>query len=162
MAGGKGSRMNNNKKMLLKINNEYIISILINKLKSLNFNINVCISNNTYFLKDILNEKIIYGNGDYNYDLKYSLNKLNLPVIVFPSDVIFNINIIKRFIFDALKINNGIVNLKINDELTGISVFFEKLYDNEVKYSNINYNRDDFFNINYNNIYLNAKKFFEK
>ncbi len=162
MAGGMGSRMNNNKKMLLKINDEYIISILIKKLKKLNFNVNVCISDNTAFLNEILNEKIIHGTGDYSYDLKLSLDKLNLPVIIFPADVIFNIEIIEKFIDGSMEIKSGIVNLKINNELTGISIFFEKLYDYELKYSNINYNRNDFFNINYSSDYIKARKFFEK
>ena len=162
MAGGKGSRINNNKKMLLKINDEYIISILIKKLKKLNFNVTVCISDNTIFLNKILNEKIIYGTGDYNCDLKLSLDKLNLPVIVLPADVIFDIEIIEEFIDRSMEIKSGIVNLKINNELTGISIFFEKLYNYELKYSNINYNRNDFFNINYSSDYIMARNFFEK
>ncbi len=162
MAGGMGSRMNNNKKMLLKINDEYIISILIKKLKKLNFNVNVCISDNTAFLNKIVNEKIIHGTGDYSYDLKLSLDKLNLPVIIFPADVIFNIEIIEKFIDGSMEIKSGIVNLKINNELTGISIFFEKLYNYELKYSNINYNRNDFFNINYSSDYIKARKVFEK
>lgn len=162
MAGGRGSRINNNRKMLLKINNEYIISMLINKLKTLNFNINICINSNTLFLGDMINEKIIYGTGDYNNDLKLALDKLKLPVFVFPADVIFNIEILIKFIDAAMKIGYGIVNLEINNKLTGISIFFEKLFDNELKYNNINYNRNDFFNINYYYDYINAKGFFEK
>ncbi len=163
MAGGKGSRINNKRKMLLKIDNRTLIERSLEILHNLKMNIHICINDNTDFLLDILhNYNIIRGTGDYIRDLKKSLDTMDLPVLVMPADIIYSSNIIEEFIVSTNKISQGIVNLKVNGKLSGISIFYKRPDNEVIKFKDISILSESFFNINYPKDYNNAVKFYSR
>ncbi|WP_084779373.1 MULTISPECIES: NTP transferase domain-containing protein [Acidiplasma] len=161
MAGGMGKRIGNPKKMLLMINGEAIIIRLLKIIKSLGLNINVCTGPETVFLNEIGDVNIINGTGDYAMDLKTSINSLKLPVIVLPADILIDKELLKSFIEKSKNYKTGILNMLINNELSGISIFYEYLNDAELAYENINFNSNSFFNINTEYDYKMAKEYYK-
>ena len=134
MAGGRGSRMGNNKKMLLNINGVPVLYRIIASLREAGFKVNICITKNTEFLSDIEGTNIITGTGNYADDLKYSLGLCSVPALVLPADVIFSRNLLKSFIELSDKVRTDIATLKVNSELSGISIFFRRPEDKELSY----------------------------
>ena len=161
MAGGRGSRISNRKKMLLKIKNKTLIERSLDIIHNLKMNVYICISNNTDFLLKVLHDySIINGSGDYITDLKASLDTFGLPAIIMPADIVYSGNIIEEFIISASKIHDGIINLKINGQLSGISIFYEKPLNKIIKFKDISIFSESFFNINYPEDYNNAVNYF--
>ena len=162
MAGGRGTRMGNNKKMLLEINGKPALYRIIDSLKELGFSVNICISKNTEFLSDVGGVSIITGTGDYSGDLKYSLKLCSIPTLVLPADVIFSRSLLEKFIELSGTVRTGIATLKVNGDLSGISIFFERPEDKELSYTNIEISDNSFFNLNYQDDYIRAKQYFKQ
>ena len=162
MAGGKGSRMGDNKKMLLKINGEPVLYKIIASLKDLGFMVKICVSKDTEFLSNIEGVSIITGTGNYSEDLKYSLYMCSMPAIVLPADVIFSRNLLEKFIALSGLVRTDIATLKVNGELSGISIFFKRPEDKELSYTNIDILDNSFFNLNYREDYINAQEYFKQ
>ena len=162
MAGGRGSRMGNNKKMLLNINGVPVLYRIIASLREAGFKVNICITKNTEFLSDIEGANIITGTGNYADDLKYSLGLCSVPALVLPADVIFSRNLLKSFIELSDKVRTDIATLKVNSELSGISIFFRRPEDKELSYTNIEIEDKSFFNLNYQDDYIRARQYFKQ
>ena len=162
MAGGRGSRMGNNKKMLLNINGVPVLYRIIASLREAGFKVNICITKNTEFLSDIEGANIITGTGNYADDLKYSLGLCSVPALVLPADVIFSRNLLKSFIELSDKVRTDIATLKVNSELSGISIFFRRPEDKELSYTNIEIEDKSFFNLNYQDDYIKARQYFKQ
>ena len=162
MAGGRGSRMGNNKKMLLNINGVPVLYRIIASLREAGFKVNICITKNTEFLSDIEGANIITGTGNYADDLKYSLGLCSVPALVLPADVIFSRNLLKSFIELSDKVRTDIATLKVNSELSGISIFLKKPEDKELSYTNIEIEDKSFFNLNYQDDYIKARQYFKQ
>ena len=162
MAGGRGSRMGNNKKMLLNINGVPVLYRIIASLREAGFKVNICITKNTEFLSDIEGTNIITGTGNYSDDLKYSLGLCSVPALVLPADVIFSRNLLKSFIELSDKVRTDIATLKVNSELSGISIFFRRPEDKELSYTNIEIEDKSFFNLNYQDDYIRARQYFKQ
>ncbi len=162
MAGGRGTRMGNNKKMLLEINGKSVLYRIIDLLKQMGFRVNICISKNTEFLSDVEGVNIITGTGDYSEDLKYSLGLCSMPALVLPADVIFSVKLLKNFIELSSTISTGIATLKVNGELSGISIFFKRPENKELSYTNIEISDNSFFNLNYPEDYIKAQEYFKQ
>ena len=159
MAGGKGSRMGDNKKMLLKINSEPVLYKIIASLKDLGFIVKICISKGTEFLSDTEEVEIITGTGTYSEDLKYSLKLCSIPALVLPGDVIFSEKLLKNFIELSGTVSTDIATLKINGELSGISMFFKRPENGELSYTDIEMQDNSFFNLNYKEDYIKAQEY---
>ncbi len=162
MAGGKGSRMGDNKKMLLKINSEPVLYKIIASLKDLGFMVKICISKGTEFLSDTEEVEIITGAGTYSEDLKYSLKLCSIPALVLPGDVIFSEKLLKNFIELSGTVSTDIATLKINGELSGISMFFKRPENGELSYTDIEMQDNSFFNLNYKEDYIKAQEYFKQ
>ncbi|WMT50996.1 MAG: NTP transferase domain-containing protein [Ferroplasma sp.] len=162
MAGGKGSRMGNVKKMLLNINGMPVLYGIIASLKDAGFKINICITKNTEFLSDIKGTNIIVGTGNYADDLRYSLGLCSVPALILPADVIFSKNLLNIFIGLSDNVRTDIATLKVNGELSGISIFFKRPEDTELSYTNIEIEDNSFFNLNYPNDYIRARQYFKQ
>ena len=162
MAGGKGSRMGDNKKMLLKINSEPVLYKIIASLKDLGFIVKICISKGTEFLSDTEEVEIITGAGTYSEDLKYSLKLCSIPALVLPGDVIFSEKLLKNFIELSGTVSTDIATLKINGELSGISMFFKRPENGELSYTDIEMQDNSFFNLNYKEDYIKAQEYFKQ
>ena len=162
MAGGKGSRMGNNKKMLLKINGEPVLYKIIASLKDLGFMVKICISKGTEFLSDTEEVEIITGAGTYSEDLKYSLKLCSIPALVLPADVIFSEKLLKNFIELSGTVTTDIATLKVNGELSGISVFFKRPENQELSYTDIEIRDNSFLNLNYPEDYIKAQEYFKQ
>ncbi len=162
MAGGKGSRMGDNKKMLLKINSEPVLYKIIASLKDLGFIVKICISKGTEFLSDTEEVEIITGTGTYSEDLKYSLKLCSIPALVLPGDVIFSEKLLKNFIELSGTVSTDIATLKINGELSGISMFFKRPENGELSYTDIEMQDNSFFNLNYKEDYIKAQEYFKQ
>ena len=162
MAGGRGSRMGNNKKMLLNINGVPVLYRIIASLRGAGFKVNICITKNTEFLSDIEGTNIITGTGNYADDLKHSLGLCSVPALVLPADVIFSRNLLKSFIELSDKVRTDIATLKVNSELSGISIFFRRPEDKELSYTNIEIEDKSFFNLNYQDDYIRARQYFKQ
>lgn len=162
MAGGNGSRMRNNKKMLLKINGQPVLYKIIASLKDLGFTVKICISKNTEFLSNTEKVEIITGVGNYSEDLKYSLCQCSMPALVLPADVIFSEKLLKNFIELSGTVSTDIATLKVNGELSGISVFFKRPANKELSYTNIEVQDNSFFNLNYLKDYINTQEYFKQ
>lgn len=162
MAGGKGSRMGTREKMLLEINGGKIIDAIIKTLQNQNFNIQLCISENTKFLDGYRSIITIKGHGNYAEDLKYAISMCSLPVLIVPSDVIFPSDMLSDFIEKSFSLDTGIATLVVNGELSGISIFFRKPETGDLPYKNIEVSSKDFFNLNYPENYRKAVEYFEK
>ncbi|ARD85183.1 NTP transferase domain-containing protein [Ferroplasma acidiphilum] len=162
MAGGKGSRMGTAEKMLLKVNGEKVIDAIIKILQNLNFNISLCISENTRFLDGYHSLRTIMGQGDYALDLNYAIKTCSLPVLIVPSDVIIKPDMIHDFVTSASSLDTAIATLIVNNKLSGISMFFKKPETGNLPYKNIEILRDDFFNLNCPDDYKKALHRFEK
>ena len=83
MAGGTGSRMGTSKKMFLEINGEKIIDRVVRILHRQNFRISLCISENTLFLQEYPEVRIVMGKGSYAEDLSFAVGMCSLPVLLF-------------------------------------------------------------------------------
>jgi GTP:adenosylcobinamide-phosphate guanylyltransferase len=162
MAGGRGTRMGNNKKMLLEIDGKSILYRIIDLLKQMGFRVNICISKNTQFLSYVEGVNIITGTGDYSEDLKYSLELCSIPALVLPADVIFSRNLLEKFIELHYTVKTGIATLKVNGELSGISIFFKRPENKELSYTNIEISDNSFFNLNYPEDYIKAREYFKQ
>ena len=162
MAGGKGLRMGNNKKMLLEVENRPVLYRIIALLREMEFKVNICISKNTEFLSNIEGTNIITGTGNYANDLKYSLGLCSVPALVLPADVIFSRNLLKSYIELSYKVRTDIATLKVNGELSGISIFFKRPEDKELSYTNIEIEDKSFFNLNYQDDYIRARQYFKQ
>jgi len=162
MAGGKGSRMGTEKKMLLEINGEKVIGNIIKTLKDQNFTISLCISENTKFLDGYRSIRTINGHGNYAEDLNYAISMCSLPVLIVPSDVIFPRYMLYDFVEKAFSLDTAIATLIVNGMLSGISIFFRKPETGNLPYKNIEVYSKDFFNLNYPEDYRKAVKYFEK
>ncbi len=156
MAGGRGTRINNPGKMMLKINGKTIIENIIKKINNLNIEFGICISEYTPDAVKTMSKNIIAGTGDYFNDLKLAVNYFDVPVIVFSADLIFDIETIKLFIESSFEAKSEIVNMTVKGELSGISIFFKHILNNELRYKNIEINSEGFFNINTVDDYNNA------
>ena len=162
MAGGKGSRMGTAEKMFLQINGEKIIDAIIKILQNQNFNISLCISENTKFLDRYHSLNTIMGQGNYASDLNYAIKTCTLPVLIVPSDVIIPHDMIHDFVKSAFSMDTAIATLVVNNQLSGISMFFRKPETGNLPYKNIEILRDDFFNLNYPDDYKKALQRFGK
>ena len=162
MAGGKGSRMCTAEKLFLPINCEKIIDAIIKILQNQNFNISLCISENTKFLDGYHSLRTIMGEGNYASDLNYAIKMCSLPVLIVPSDVIIPPDMINDFIKRTSSLDTAIATLVVNNKLSGISMFFRKPETGNLPYKNIEILRDDFFNLNYPDDYKKALQRFEK
>ena len=162
MAGGTGSRMGTSKKMLLEINGEKIIDRVVRILHSQNFRISLCISENTLFLHEYPEVRIVMGKGSYAEDLSFAVGMCSLPVLVVPADVIFSPEMIENFIEQSISLETGIVTLMVNNKLSGISIFFKNPGNENLPYRNIKIEREDFFNLNFPEDYRRAIEYLEK
>jgi GTP:adenosylcobinamide-phosphate guanylyltransferase len=161
MAGGTGSRMGTNKKMLLEINGNKVVDLIIKQLRHENFEISLCISKNTLFLDNYPGVRIFYGKGNYAEDLKNSISRCQLPVMVISADLVIPPDLLKNFMEKAKMVDSGIATLVVNKELSGISMFFEVPENNSLKYTNINITSKGFFNLNRQNDYKKAIKYYK-
>ena len=162
MAGGRGTRMRNNKKMLLEIDGKPVLYRIIDLLQQMGFRVNICISKNTEFLSDTGEVKIIAGMGNYSEDLKHSLHSCSVPALVLPADVIFSRNLLEKFIELSGSVSKEISTLKVNGELSGISIFFKRPENKELSYTNIEISDNSFFNLNHPEDYIKAREYFKQ
>ncbi|AAT44030.1 NTP transferase domain-containing protein [Picrophilus oshimae] len=157
MAGGLGSRLNK-KKMLLDFFGSSIIEREISLIRSISDSIYICISENTEFLLNLFNLNYIQGSGDYSGDLLLSLKRIDrFPLLVMPADIIFNIELIVKFI--SMNNNNyDIINMKIKNNFTGVSIFNRMAFE---KYLDINMDDPGFFNVNTMDDYKKALEYYK-
>ena len=148
--------------MLLEINGKSVLYRIIDILKELGFRVNICISKNTKFLSDVKGVNIITGTGNYSEDVKYSLELCSIPAFVLPADVIFSEKLLKKFIELSDTVTTDIATLKVNGELSGISIFFKTPENKELSYTNFEILDNSFFNLNYPDDYIRAQQYFKQ
>lgn len=131
MSGGKGTRLNMDKP-LAKICGTKNIFNLITISKRLSENIYIATVRYhpvVFALKEVKDVKIIYTSGKgYEHDILDVTNQLNNPLLILPSDIYLQTEILLLHLIDNC--DRDICNLVFRKEYVGISLWKGENYEN--------------------------------
>ena len=162
MCGGRGSRINNPEKYLLRLGNETIIGRIIRMVSSLGLGVHLCTRDGSSIpgIYRGTELKIIKSSGNgYVSDMNECLNTVSvLPILLIPGDIVLDsAETLSFFMKQSSMITRDLVNLVCNGEITGITIF-KKLPSLELlSYSSV-VTDDEIINVNTTADYDSAKK----
>ena len=126
MAGGKGSRLGNPEKCLIRIGGRRIIASLVETLSSLGFHNYVSTTGchrNVVEFASVNGIGIIYTTGSgYEHDLRRSILSLSIvPVLLLPADFITSDKMLFQKVWElGIEKESGVVTFTINGNFNGI------------------------------------------
>lgn len=162
MCGGRGSRISNPEKYLLRIGNETVIGRVIRMVSSLGLSVYLCTREGSS-IPGIYGEtasKIIMSSGNgYVPDMNECLNTVSItPILLIPGDIVLgSAETLSFFIKQSAMIIRDLVNLVSNGEITGITIFKKLPSLEPLSYSSV-VTDDEIINVNTTADYDRVKK----
>jgi GTP:adenosylcobinamide-phosphate guanylyltransferase len=128
MCGGRGTRIGNPEKYLLRIGDETIIGRIIRIISSIGLSVYLCTNDGSriHNIYGDLSSHIITTSGNsYVSDMNECLKAVSItPLLLIPGDLVFRSpDTISMFMKEASMIGMDLINLASNGEITGITIF---------------------------------------